>query len=462
MHITVIRFISRALNDLNWVMQQIGSQIDNREIASMALVAIFILFAAAKGILRSVLRAVAEIAICALKPQILVPVFALIAYSMLIFWQMSQIHLWSVGLLLDSIIEVAVVGVPAIYIAVKSHTVKSIFKKVVIPEFNLSSFSAFYIGIETFSLPIELLTQFVIALLILIQATYSRNSRESSSGLHSDVLLTAISIAMFVCVTVKLVQDFYVIDWNYEMTDMLMALWYPLLVLPFVILLGYYSAIEQMFHRVRALNRNISKEKLIFLAVQMFPSLRCISHFTGYEANQYFQFKTYRERREYCIAFKRTIAIKASEADAKIARMKAGWGKRGFDSNGLWLDWENLEKIKSALWTVANLQDAEWKKNSSYLRSLQDDMAKTLVPKGCKFDGYISKDGSVYSCWISNGTGFTFGIGASSGIFPPLRYEGEKPPSINSNVPLEEFLDEEREKELPNWCASFNVDESYQ
>lgn len=224
MHITVIQFISRSLNDLNWVMQQIGSQIDNREIASMVLVALFILFAAAKGILRSVLRAVAEIAICALKPQILVPVSALIAYSMLIFWQMSQIHLWSVDLLLDSIIEVAVVGVPAIYIAVKSHTVKSIFKKVVIPEFNLSSFSAFYIGIETFSLPIELLTQFVIALLILIQAAYSRNSRESSSGLHSDVLLTAISIAMFVCVTVKLVQDFYVIDWNYEMTDMLMAI----------------------------------------------------------------------------------------------------------------------------------------------------------------------------------------------------------------------------------------------
>lgn len=199
----------------------------------------------------------------------------------------------------------------------------------------------------------------------------------------------------------------------------------------------------------------------MFLAFEMFPSLRCISHFTGYEANLCLQFETYRERREYCRDFKRTIAIKASETDAKIARMKAGKGKRGFDANGLWLDWDNLEKIKSTLRTVASLQDAEWKKNGSYSRSLQDNMAKTVVPKGCKFGGYVSKDGSVYSCWISNGTGFTFGMGASRGIYPPLRYEGEVPPSINSNVPLEEFLDEEREKELPNWCASFNVDESY-
>lgn len=460
MHISIN--ISTVLEYIAWISQCIWSQIDNREIASVILLFGFVVLAAVKGNSKSILRSFADVAACVFKPQIVVPVLILIANSCLVFRHMAQIHLWSIDMLQDSIIEVIAVGFPALYNAVESHTVKSVFKRVVVPEINLSALAAFYINIETFSLPVELAVQFILTLLIFARAVCSRKPREKKAVHQIDCLLSAISLLMFVVVTCMLIHDWNKIDWSYEMTALFMSLWYPVSVLPFLILLGYYSALEKMCHRIRAVSRDIRLSELLFFAFEMFPSLCCISHFTACEARQCLETRSFGEKHEYCNRFKQQIKVKASEANDKIARMEAGKGKRGFDANGLWLDWESLEKIKSALWTVASLQNSEWKRLGSYSSSVKNDMVSIYCPAGCKSGGYISDDGSVYICWMSNGTGFTFGMGASNGEYPPQMYEGERPPLIDSGKPLAEFIDEAQQDRLPNWHASFYVDESYQ
>lgn len=462
MHITADSAIATLEEYVTRAFQCLSSQIDNREIASIVLLSIFIVFAMAKGDPKRILRGLMEVVVCALRPQLVVPAIILIANSILVFYLMWQIHLWSLDLLLDSVIEVAVVGFPGFYIAVESHTVKSIFKKVVIPEIGLSAIATFYVGIETFSLLVEILMQFVIVTILSLRVVYARDPSNRDAVHRIDEFLAIGSVLVYAIVTYRLIRDFGSIDWTYEMTSLFMTLWYPALILSFLILLGYYSALEQMYMRITAINRSISKFELLYFAFEMLPSLCCISHFSGFEAKQCMELTSSRKRHVYCSEYKQQIKAKASLANAKIARMEAGRGKRGFDANGLWLDWENLESIKRDLRTVSDIQNSEWNRTGSYSLSVQDTMIKASTPSGCKSGSYVSEDGCVYVCWMSNGTGFTFAMGSSDGAYPPLKFEGENPPTINPTEPLSEFISDDAQLGLPNWNASFYVDSSYQ
>lgn len=454
--------ISEALGHGIWLMQCLWSQIDNREIASIVIVVGLCVFVMRRGNRRRIFGGLRDVIACALKPQILVPVLILIVYSCLMLWQMAQRHLWSIDLLMDSLTEIAFVGFPTLYIAVESHTVKSIVRRVILPEIGLSVLAASYIGIETFSLPTEIAVQLIMTMLILTRATCANDQRRKGVIHHVDSAAAVLSVLVFVAVTVKLIQDLDRIDWTHEMMSLFMSIWYPVLLLPFVIVLGYYAMLEKMFHRIRAVNHDVKWSELLFFTVEILPSLCCIAHFSGYEAGQCLEIQTQKGRREYCHKFRCEIKVRASEANAKIVRMESGKGKRGFDDNGLWLDWENLEKIKTALWTVANIQNGEWIKAGSYSMNIQNEMASVFVPAGCNAGGYVSDNGSVYICWMSNGTGFTFGMGASDGMYPPLVYEGANPPLISPGKPLAGFMDGNQQGGLVNWHANFYIDKSYQ
>jgi hypothetical protein len=336
--------ISEALGHGIWLMQCLWSQIDNREIASIVIVVGICVFVMRRGNRRRIFGGLRDVIVCALKPQILVPVLILIVYSCLMLWQMAQRHLWSIDLLMDSLAEIAFVGFPTLYIAVES--VKSIVRRVILPEIGLSALTASYIGIETFSLPIEIAVQLIMTMLILTRAACANDQRRKGVIHHIDSAAAVLSVLVFVAVTVKLIQDLDRVDWTHEMMSLFMSIWYPVLLLPFVIVLGYYAMLEKMFHRIRAVNHDVKWSELLFFTVETLPSLCCIAHFSGYEAEQCLEIQSQKGRREYCHKFRREIKVRVSEANAKIARMESGKGKRGFDDNGLWLDWENLEKIK--------------------------------------------------------------------------------------------------------------------
>ena len=165
--------LSELCNKLSWLLQTIISQIDNREIATFLLLLAIVLFALVKGNPKKILEGIRGVITAALTPKIIVPTILLVAYSSAIFIIASLIGLWTSSILFNTLLEVAFVGFSSLFIAVKAHSITSIFRQFVLPEIGIGAIIAIYIGIESFSLPVEIILQFFILILTCFQESVS-------------------------------------------------------------------------------------------------------------------------------------------------------------------------------------------------------------------------------------------------------------------------------------------------
>ena len=173
--------LSDICNSLVWFFQTALSQVTNREIATAILLLSVLLFAVVKIGATEVIRGLWDVVIAALSPKILIPGLLLILYSMAIFWGAYLIGIWSSEVLLDTILEVSFIGLPSLAIAVKANSVVSVYRQFVVPEIGFSAIVAFYIGIESFSLPVEIGLQLVILLSLPSKLLVGMSPKEGAS-----------------------------------------------------------------------------------------------------------------------------------------------------------------------------------------------------------------------------------------------------------------------------------------
>ncbi len=177
----------------------------------------------------------------------------------------------------------------------------------------------------------------------------------------AGILFAVIGVTMFANATNWLLASWGDIDWMEELRSLGLSIWYPVGMLPFVWALGLYSAFEQLWIRGDCYAGDLSIASSIHLIASLSMKLRYVKHFTRLEARAYSQCSTWREEALYLKGFKEEVDAKADDANAKVKRMRAGVGKRGFDEEGIWLAWTSLEKMKTSLWTIAADQNGEWK-----------------------------------------------------------------------------------------------------
>ena len=139
--------IMDLVQPLRWFVGTICGQADNREMAT-AIVAIG--FAAAillAGVKKMAPRFV-DLVSSVLSHKILLVTLALSVYSAMLFRLAWSIGLWSSTLLLDSILEVAFVGLPTILVACGATSMKSVFGELVLPEIKFAALVGFYLNLE--------------------------------------------------------------------------------------------------------------------------------------------------------------------------------------------------------------------------------------------------------------------------------------------------------------------------
>lgn len=119
---------------LRWFVGTICGQADNREMATaivaIGFVAAAILLAGVKKMAPRFVDLVSSVP----SHKILLVTLALSVYSAMLFRLAWSIGLWSSTLLLDSILEIAFVGLPTILIACRATSMKSVFGELVLPE----------------------------------------------------------------------------------------------------------------------------------------------------------------------------------------------------------------------------------------------------------------------------------------------------------------------------------------
>ncbi len=448
-------------NSLSWFFQTISYQINNREIATLLLLLAIVAFAFSKGNPRKMLAGIHDVIVAASTPKIIVTALLLVACSFIIFLIASRVGIWSSDILLDTLLEVVFVGFSSLFIAVKAHSITSIFRQFVLPEVSIGAAVAFYIGIESFSLPVEIILQLSILVFTCFQIMGKHQSDGESVAKLSGCILAIIGLVIFVTASIELISEWGGIDWLTELEGIAMSVYYPILMMPFAVALGYYAAYEMLGIRIKMSSRRINIVSKAHLYLLLFPLLVNIKHFGYLEATNYAECLSWKEQADFIKDYKKRIKESAAKENAKLTRMESGLGKAGFDEDGIWRDWENLEKIKTNLWSIASIQNRNWQERHSYSVNMQKDFVEAFTPHECTSGSYVSDDRESYACWMSNRTGFTFGMGASNGDFPPMKYEGTAPPSMDQCSILSYFVDGNDEARLPHWFKDFHTDDSY-
>lgn len=435
-------------------------QMDNREYASIILMGLLAIYLLAKGKLLSVIKSFADVAKLALNPKILVPALILVAYSLLLIYGAFVCGFWNADILLDTILEVAFVGLPSMLVASRATSVTSIKNELIVPEVGFGALASFYINLVCFPILVEIVLQLVILFLGIGHVLFSSKRDLSNLRLFENAR-AILGIIVFVAATFLLSNTWFSMDWGDELSSLFLSIWYPIFIVPYVLALAYYASLESMSMRINVVGENLPVKEFVNIAAALLPNFRYIKHFNGWNAHEYLECLNPPEKASYLDTFKREIDTVAANANAKVKRFESGKGRSGFDQDGIWLDWTYLEEMKSFLWTIASLENRSWKESGIY--SSLDGAFNCFLPKGCNGSLLLTRGKDAYVCWVIDPSGFVFAAGSRDGAFPFMKYEGDRCPISDGADMLSEFVDDngDADTRLKNWHFSFYVDKSY-
>lgn len=435
-------------------------QMDNREYASIILIGLLAIYLLAKGKLLSVIKSFADVAKLALNPKILVPALILVAYSLLLIYGAFVCGFWNADILLDTILEVAFVGLPSMLVASRATSVTSIKNELIVPEVGFGALASFYINLVCFSILVEIVLQLVILFLGIGHVLFSSKRDLSNLRLFENAR-AILGIIVFVAATFLLSNTWFSMDWGDELSSLFLSIWYPIFIVPYVLALAYYASLESMSMRINVVGENLPVKEFVNIAAALLPNFRYIKHFNGWNAHEYLECLNPPEKASYLDTFKREIDTVAANANAKVKRFESGKGRSGFDQDGIWLDWTYLEEMKSFLWTIASLENRSWKESGIY--SSLDEAFNCFLPKGCNGSLLLTRGKDAYVCWVIDPSGFVFAAGSRDGAFPFMKYEGDRCPITDGADMLSEFVDDngDADTRLKNWHFSFYIDRSY-
>ena len=176
-------------------------QMDNREYASIILMGLIAIYLLTKGKLLSVIKSFVDVVKCALSPKILIPAPILVTYSALLIYGAFEFGFWNTGILLDTILEVVLVGFPSMLIASKATSVTSIKNELIVPEVRFGALASFYINLVCFPIPFEVALQVVLLFLGIGHAQFSSRRDVSNLCLFENMRVV---LCIIVCVATTL------------------------------------------------------------------------------------------------------------------------------------------------------------------------------------------------------------------------------------------------------------------
>lgn len=189
------------LSGVQWVVATLIGQMDNREYTSIILMGLIAIYLLTKGKLLSVIKSFADVVKCALSPKILIPAPILVTYSALLIYGAFEFGFWNTGILLDTILEVVLVGFPSMLIASKATSVTSIKNELIVPEVRFGALASFYINLVCFPIPFEVALQVVLLFLGIGHAQFSSRRDVSNLCLFENMRVV---LCIIVCVATTL------------------------------------------------------------------------------------------------------------------------------------------------------------------------------------------------------------------------------------------------------------------
>ncbi len=355
--------------------------------------------------------------------------------------------LWTPSMLKDTVLEVLLVGFPALYKGSKAHTIRGVFKRIVLPEISISTMLQAYLNIETFPLLVELVLQAAISVISLILLADPED--EHALRKLCKIISCYIGFGVLVSSTVLIFCHASTIAWLEQLKSILMAAWYPMLLVPLIYSMVLYDAISSAKRRLAVTNQLKKFSPLIIFL--LFPSAKAISCFPG---------KFYSQAKEAETPLQIWVVIRKYRAWLKV-RVKEERGKLKLrdhgmniaDKNGIWQNRAGSADTKRYLIDIAIFMGSAWKGGKPPFDRLVDLPYKKpdcVQWSDCK----VSESNGHWYAFCLTVSGLCYGVRVSPGDRWPDFYESL--PGERTATDLDDLVFQEK-RSCPNWSYDDDI-----
>lgn len=405
----------------------------NRELATAILAAAFVVLCL---VVPSIRRAIASSVVGVLRAffvwKIQLPLIFFYVYLAGIVLLAHHLGLWQAAELKDTVILAVFTGMPLFFSANTMKDEVRFARKIVRDTVGVSAIVLFYINLATLPLLGEIFLQLVATCLVLIPAVAGQKAERQSAATAANLILALIGVGLLIYTTVRVVDTWTTDTALDDLASLLLSIWIPLAVLPFIYVLAFFSWCESVLPTAASSGKQRSS-----LAIQL-ATIRGL-HLRTYLASELnggwrAKLGTCRSASDatrLMSSFRRAVRDRDEALAAYDQHLLAMTDKQGVDVDGLQLDRREFASTKGAL-TSLWYDQLGWSRNKHlYNPQALEYIATSLkgLPDEHGIQLIVRHDGKAWRAWRQVPNGWWFGIGGTSNEASEWRYDGPEAPT---------------------------------
>ena len=411
--------------------------LNNREIAALIWIGAAVLWAFSQKSVRESFFGVVQ---AFLKPQILIPLVAMLAWVGVELLIGVRLALWNLSLAKATILwTLGSAGVLLFNCAQIDSDGDDLrfFRRTILATVGVAAFVEFFVNLYVMSLPAELGFQFVVAVLSLMVVVAGQKPEYKPVKVLCERVLALIGLALLVLTARQMFLHWQELNVPDVLLDFALPVWLTIGLVPFLYLFGIYVAYDAAFRRI---NWNASDRRARWRSgLALLSALRFRTHAVrrfigyGYFAKKLGEAQTFSAARgvvaEFLDELRRVEQAKIDEED----RLKRYAGSQESDNEGRRLDRREFAETIAALQWLATCQMGWYRKGSRYrtdmLDLLGDDFTSQGLPRESGIKLHVAQDGQSWYAWRQTVTGWYFAIAAAGPPPDQWQFDGPEPPT---------------------------------
>lgn len=407
--------------------------LNNRELASVILIAALIVLALAlpkwRNVVLSSLRTIAR----SMFKWAILRIFGLfVVWVALWVWLAWLAGAWELELLKDTVIILFGVGFPLLFSSIRAKSGAEIIGHIRRETLTLSTLFLFYLNLESLPLWGELIAQLVILLLSVMTSFAQRDKKGRRVVGCFSIPLPLIGLGLIVWTTVQTVNNWDKLDWPDLISQLALSVWLPFAMFPYLYAVAFYAATETILKRLVWTNKEMPRRARLGVLAGLHGSVRRAKELTG-RYHYVARAKSFRGALSEMRDFRDDVTRREHREADRLADLKGFAGHAGVDGTGAQLDRREFDGTKRVLRFVHTAQALRYERRG---KKFWDDLTEMVVSPASKWDlplqhGIIvqtTKDQEKWRAWRRLPSGWVLGIGAT-GRFGEYLYAAAEPPT---------------------------------
>ena len=408
--------------------------LNNRELAALIWLAVAAAWVLSRRDLRS---GIAGILKSLTNPLLLLPLLGLLGWIALEIWAGGKLGLWNTGLVSNTVVWTVGTAAVLYFDVNKAAEDPLFFRKTAKNALAASVFVELFINLFVFGLLSELILQFVLTILIIVDAFSSQKPELQQLKKVLDALLVGVGLLFLGYTIVQFYAQWTQLDLQVLFLKLALSVWLTIGVLPFIYVLSLCFVYDGALRSVnRATSDWRARWRTRFVLARDFRLRRNeLRSFTQMWINRVAVAPDVTGARAAVQQFRdEQRAAEQAKQDAE-ERLRRYAGSNNTDTEGRRLDRREFKETTEGLRHLAFYQMGAYRnRGGRYHREnlhslVGHDSTRRGLPKDHGIAVHIAKDGQAWYAWRRTVTGWCFAIGAAGP--PPDQWEFDGPEAPN-------------------------------